>query len=134
MTPRQIISAALAAITGVLALFVFFGSFYTIDQGERGVILRNGAIVGTAEPGLHFKTPWIETVHTISVQTRSITFENEPAYSADRQTADITFSINYTALPSEVATIYSRYGSLEGLEAREIVKDARDRIKTIFGH
>ena len=66
-----------ALIWGVLAvivvLMVVFGSWYTIDQGERGVILRTGAMVGTAEPGLHFKLPWIETVVKIPV-TQQVTY------------------------------------------------------------
>ena len=44
----------LAAIFGffafIITLTVVFGSWYTIDQGERGVLLRNGALVGTAQP------------------------------------------------------------------------------------
>lgn len=65
----------LAAIFGffafIITLTVVFGSWYTIDQGERGVLLRNGALVGTAQPGLGFNTPWIEEVVKVSVQSRA---------------------------------------------------------------
>jgi regulator of protease activity HflC (stomatin/prohibitin superfamily) len=123
-------------VIGVAGLFVFltlFGSFYTIDQGERGVITRNGAVIGSADPGLHFKLPFVDAVHEISVQTAAVAFENEPVYSADRQSASVTFSINYSALPGEVKTIYARYGSLESLESRELSRQARQQIKNVFG-
>ena len=55
---RAMIIAGLAAIVGITLIF---GSWYTIDQRERGVILRNGKLVGTATPGLGFKVPMIDT-------------------------------------------------------------------------
>jgi regulator of protease activity HflC (stomatin/prohibitin superfamily) len=53
---KLIVTVAVIALVGLPLLL---GSWYTVDQGERGVILRNGAVVGTAEPGLHFKMPLI---------------------------------------------------------------------------
>ena len=44
----------LLALVVVVVATLFFGSWYTIDQGERGVHLRNGAVVGSADPGLGF--------------------------------------------------------------------------------
>jgi len=38
-----------AVVAGLIGLTVLGGSWYTVDQGERGVILRNGAITGTAD-------------------------------------------------------------------------------------
>ena len=46
-----------AAVAGLVALAIIFGSWYTIDQTERGVLLRTGAVIGTAQPGLGFKVP-----------------------------------------------------------------------------
>ena len=51
----------------IVVLLIVFSTYFTIDQGERGVILHNGAIVGEAEPGLHFKMPIITSIEKISV-------------------------------------------------------------------
>ena len=56
------------AVVALIVLMIVGGSFYTIDQGERGVILRTGKVVGTAQPGLGFKIPFIDEVVKISVQ------------------------------------------------------------------
>ena len=40
------------AIAVLFGLMIVGGSFYTIDSGERGVILRTGKVVGTADPGV----------------------------------------------------------------------------------
>jgi regulator of protease activity HflC (stomatin/prohibitin superfamily) len=42
-------------LAGLLVLTIIFGSWYTIDQTQRGVLLRNGALVEVVQPGLHFK-------------------------------------------------------------------------------
>ena len=41
---------AVAAI--VVAVIIAAGSWYTVDQTERGVLLRYGAVIGAAQPGL----------------------------------------------------------------------------------
>jgi len=61
--------ATAAAIAGVIVLLLVLGSWYTVDQTERGVLLRNGAVVGTAQPGLGFKMPVMDSVEKISVKT-----------------------------------------------------------------
>ena len=60
-------------ILGALVLVaIVTSSWYTVDQGERGVMLRNGAVIGEAEPGLGFKIPLIDTVeHTPSSRKTS---------------------------------------------------------------
>ena len=39
-----------AAVVALVALLALGGSWYTLDQTERGVLLRNGAVIGTAQP------------------------------------------------------------------------------------
>ncbi|TGP23378.1 prohibitin family protein, partial [Mesorhizobium sp. M2D.F.Ca.ET.232.01.1.1] len=40
-----------AAIAG--ALILGFSSFYTVAQGQRGILLTNGAYTATSETGFH---------------------------------------------------------------------------------
>ena len=68
-------------VVALFAMTVFFGSWYQIDQGERGVHLRNGAVIGSSEPGLGFKLPMFDTIKRISVQNLNAQYEKVPAYS-----------------------------------------------------
>ncbi len=120
-------------IIGLVALSVLGGSFYTIDQGERGVILRTGAIVGTAEPGLGFKLPFIDKIVKISIQSRAQIYEHVSTYSRDQQPADITLSVNYRLPPDQIATIYEEYGSEDGLVHRLIDRRVYEQVKNVFG-
>jgi membrane protease subunit HflK len=42
----------------LLAIWGAFTAFYTVQPEERAVIKRFGAVVGIADPGLHFKLPF----------------------------------------------------------------------------
>src|SRR5262249_25022392 len=82
-------------LAGSLVLTIVFGSWYTVDQTQRGVLLRNGALVEVVQPGLHFKWPWIESVSKIDMQTHNFTFEKVNSYSAHQQPADLRISVRH---------------------------------------
>jgi hypothetical protein len=51
MSGRHIPVLALVFLAGLVLLSIVFGSWYTIDQTQRGVLLRNGAFVEVVQPG-----------------------------------------------------------------------------------
>ena len=71
--PPHFITGGAAAI---IVLIVLLSTYFTIDQGERGVVLHWGAVAGEAEPGLHFKLPIVTTIEKISVQIQKEGFVN----------------------------------------------------------
>lgn len=129
----QIKIAVYGAIFVVLGFPILFGSWYTIDQGERGVLLRNREIIGIIEPGLHFKMPIIDTVSEFSVQTHIVQYTNMATYSRDQQPTSMTVSVNYQLNPGEVDVVYSEYGSEEQLVTRLISPRVESRVKNVFG-
>lgn len=133
MNARVILAGSVAAVAGILALTVVGGSFYTIDSGDRGVVLRNGAVVGTAEPGLSFKLPIIDTVKEISVRSNARRYEGVAAYSKDQQTAELIISVNYRLPADQVEQIYSEYGGEEGVLTRLLDRQVYNEVKNVFG-
>ncbi|WFS01207.1 prohibitin family protein [Rhizobium tumorigenes] len=125
---------ASVAVIALVGLPVILGSWYTIDQGERGVITRFGAVVGTADPGLGFKTPFVTVVTRFPVQTQIIKIEDTEAYSQDQQPAHMQLSVNYSITPSQVVDVYSQFGSAEGLADRLIRPRIQQQVKNVFGH
>jgi len=117
----------------IALLVIANAGFYTIDQGERGVVLQYGAVVGTAEPGLGFEIPFISKVVKISVQNRSQLYEHVSTYSRDQQPADITMSVNYRLPADQVAKIYAEYGGEDGVVHRLIDRRVYEQIKNVFG-
>jgi regulator of protease activity HflC (stomatin/prohibitin superfamily) len=121
-------------LAGLLVLTIIFGSWYTIDQTQRGVLLRNGALVEVVQPGLHFKWPWIEAVYKIDMQTHNFTFEKVNSYSADQQPADLRISVTLHVAPDKVAEMYSRFGGdQQAAITRLITPHMNQEVKVVFG-
>jgi regulator of protease activity HflC (stomatin/prohibitin superfamily) len=63
-------------ILGFIALVVLFSSFVTVKQGTIAVITVFGKYRRILTPGLNFKIPLIEFIHSrISIQNRSVELE-----------------------------------------------------------
>ena len=121
--------AAIAA--GVLFLsFGINGTWYTVNQGERAVLLRWGQAVGIEGPGLHFKLPLVEDVVKMSVREQKEEFKTQ-AYSQDQQPATVQVSVNYRLPESSVMDVYSRFG----VDYPSILIDTQlpQRLKEVFG-
>jgi regulator of protease activity HflC (stomatin/prohibitin superfamily) len=133
MSEGRIFGIIGAVLVGIVALVILGGSFYTIDAGERGVILRNGKVVGTAEPGLGFKLPIVDSVKEITVQTQARVYEKVMVYSKDQQNAELQISVNYRLPADQVETIYSEYGGKDGVMTRLLDRQVPEEVKNVFG-
>jgi regulator of protease activity HflC (stomatin/prohibitin superfamily) len=60
----------------LIVLIIFFGSFFTINQGYIGVVTMFGKYRRIVRPGLNMKIPILETVaRKVSIQNRSVELE-----------------------------------------------------------
>src|SRR6202051_5221277 len=128
--PRGIIAAA---IIGLVALAAILGSWYTVDQTERRVLLRNGAVIGTAQPGLGFKGPLIDGVEKVSVKTATYTWDKMNSYSYDQQPADLKISVTLRASPDKVADLYAKFGRLDTAVNQVVNPVVNQQVKVVFG-
>lgn len=119
-------------ILGTLTAILLIGSFGIMDEGERGVRVRLGNVVGTVDPGLYFKLPLLESVPKISVRTQSVIYEREnplSSASSDLQDVQIASVTNYHVDPSKVTEIYTQYQTLAAFEESVIRPRVRDTVK-----
>jgi regulator of protease activity HflC (stomatin/prohibitin superfamily) len=133
MDTRRIVFGAPVLFAALLGAAILLGSWYTVDQTERGVILRNGAVVGTAQPGLGFKIPIFDSVQKISVRTATWTWDKMNSYSFDQQPADLKISVTLRAAPEKVADLYSRFGGLETAVKQVVGPVVNQQVKIVFG-
>jgi len=130
---RSIFGLALVALVALFLLLVLFGSFYTVDQGTRGVQLRYGAVTGIANPGLHLKLPFIDKVKFVSVQNQTQVYDKLEAYSRDQQPAAMRVSVSFHIPDAEVEALYAQYGSIDAMVERLISRKLPDELKNVFG-
>lgn len=123
----------------IFALTVVFGTAYNIDEGNRGVILTNGAISGEAGPGLHWKMPMLQDVEEISMRQQRADFQNTgeggdfrmSAYSRDQQPATIAVYVNYRA--TNASEVYRRHTTIKEMENKVINGPLYETVKAVMG-
>ena len=83
------LSFIILTIVGLLVALAVPSVFFTIDQGEVGLVTRFGRPTGQlAEPGLHTKLPWpIDSVTRLS--SRLLVFDNEPTEMLTRDKKNV---------------------------------------------
>ena len=133
MNPMLNLKSIAGGLLALLLLLVLMGSWYTVNETERGVLLRNGALVGVVEPGLSLKIPFIESVKFISVQSNATTYQGLQAYSKDQQTATLNVSVSWHVVPAEVGKVYTQYQDLDGLVSRLISRQVPTQVENVFG-
>ncbi len=97
---------------GFLAFLVLafaLGSYFVINAGERGVVLRFGAVNRVVAEGIHFKLPMMEDIVKMSVRVQKNTTKTEAA-SRDLQVVHTTMVLNYNLQPSKVGEVYKTLG------------------------
>ncbi|MCL2789611.1 MAG: prohibitin family protein [Desulfobulbus sp.] len=122
--------SAIIGIVVIVGIIIISGSWFSVNQGDRAIILRFGRVIDKTEPGFHFKVPFIDSIKTISVRTRKIHNKTE-VYSKDIQVAQIALSLNYNINPASVIDIYSRYST--DYEDRVIIPQIMAKSKDVFG-
>ncbi|MBT9569341.1 MAG: FtsH protease activity modulator HflK [Thiobacillus sp.] len=95
-------------VIGALVLVWIASGFYIVDTGQRGVVLRFGQYVETAEPGPRWHLPWPiesrEIVNVDQVRTVEVGYRNNVKSKAlkeslmltdDENIIDLQFAVQY---------------------------------------
>jgi regulator of protease activity HflC (stomatin/prohibitin superfamily) len=125
------IIGAIAAFIILLIILVFaFGSWGTVNAGNRGIVIRMGAVTGEVKgEGVYGKTPWIESVREIAVRVQKTQVETEGA-SKDLQIVHTIVAINLAIQPEKCAQIYQKFG--DDFAGNVIVPSAQESIKAVL--
>lgn len=119
----------LVAVLLSLALLSRF--FVMVPVGERGVLMRFGAVQNLVmNEGLHPIWPLVDTVQLLSVRIQSLTMQTEAA-SRDLQDVKAEVAVNWHIDPAKVNRVYQRIGSVDQLAAGVIQPAIEDTIKAI---
>lgn len=102
-------SHVVSGIILILVVIFSFSAFYSIDTGERGVILRFGRLTGIASEGLNVKMPFVDNIEVLSVRDHNMTTKSEVS-SSDIQTIAVEVGLVYSLDPQRVDYIYQTYG------------------------
>ncbi|KPC55160.1 prohibitin family protein [Amantichitinum ursilacus] len=111
---------ALKIVAVLIVLYVLLASFYTVTQGERGIVFRFGQIQSVESEGLHFKLPMVDSVVKVDVRTVKA---DAPTTASTRDLQNVTtkVALNYHLDATALKDTYSRFG----LDVEEKLIDPR---------
>lgn len=132
-TPRQGIPTGKIAwtVVGLLFLFTVYLSAFKTHGGEVDIVLLNGNPVRVTSPGLNFKTPYFETIHTVELRERAYPVPLEAA-SKDPMELPVQVTLNWAVKKEHVIDMYLQYGDLAMFEERIIKPRLPDAVKGVI--
>jgi regulator of protease activity HflC (stomatin/prohibitin superfamily) len=96
---------------GGLVLLLGLGSVGTVSYGERGVLLRFGAVTGDVKnEGLYFKLPLIDRVAILDIKTKKSEVDAD-ASTKDLQMVTSKVALNYHINPNGIARFFQQFGT-----------------------
>jgi len=122
---------AIGVVLGVLVLAT--GSTGIVGAGQRGVLLRFGAVTGEIkEEGLYFKVPFAEQVVLMSTQIQKYSAPAS-ASSKDLQVVTTEVTLNYQLQAAKVGEIYRNMRQdYENRIIQPFIQEALDRFPDYF--
>ncbi len=117
LSPKQPDHAMRTRLIGIgffilAAAAMSFAAFFTVNPYERGVVTRAGNFAYVAEPGLHFKLPFVDAVAFRRVDVQTITTPTLNTYTVDNQEVDAVLVIQFAVPAEELAYIYANVGDV----------------------
>ncbi len=107
---------ALIAIA-VLLFIVANGSVYTVEQAQKAIVTRFGKVIRyNDEPGLHFKTPFLDTVHYFDGRILNLDTEPRSFLTVEKKSVVVDSYVKWRI--ADLLKFYVAVGGDE-LEARE---------------
>lgn len=91
----QILKNIKVVVVVLLGIILLFGTFYSVEPEEVGVIVRFGKYSRTVNPGLNTKIPFIETVYKVAVERQQKT------------------EFGFRTVDADVRSSYSRRGTVD---------------------
>ncbi|KEF42590.1 MAG: hypothetical protein ER33_04825 [Cyanobium sp. CACIAM 14] len=124
--------SALRLFTVMLALALISRFFVVVPAGERGVLLRFGAVQEQVlQEGIHALLPLMHGVKLLSVRVQTFSMETEAA-SRDLQDVAAEVALNWHLDPDRVNAIYQRLGESDRITSGVIRPSIEDSIKAVL--
>lgn len=117
-------------VLALIALGLVLGSWFTVEEYQRGIVTTWGKVTRIEPPGLGFKIPFVQSVDKWRVDVQSVQPQH-PAntYTEDNQEIDILWTAFYTIPPDKIAFVYANAQDY----VNRLFNITNDRIKNEMG-
>ena len=99
----------LAVVLGIIIILLLYMSFYTVQQTERAVLLRFGAVLrADVSPGLHLKLPIADEVKTTEARVLTVDSDPERYFTLEKKPVIVDSFVKWRV--DDVASYYTATG------------------------
>jgi regulator of protease activity HflC (stomatin/prohibitin superfamily) len=114
---------------GLAVLFVLLlMAYFTVAQNQMAVVTRFGQLRYVADPGLHFKIPFVDAVYRYRTDIQALAPE-KAVNTVDNQEVDIVFTAFYRVPADQVSYIFANNRDYE----TRLMSMTIDRLKAALG-
>ncbi|MEB3324267.1 MAG: prohibitin family protein [Cyanobacteriota bacterium] len=131
--PQRIRNAldALRLFVVLLALALLSTFLVVVPVGERGVLLRLGAVQPRVlGEGVHLIVPGLQAVKSLSVRLQSHLQKSEAA-TRDLQDVSLDLAVRWHLLPDRLPAVYQRLGDLQAIVTNVLEPGVEDGLKSV---
>jgi len=112
-----------AAVLTVVLIIAAISTITIVPAGHTGVRVVAGRVTGTAEEGLTFRIPFVETIQRMDNRTVAMEMHTE-AVTRDLQAVRMNYIVNYQLNPDSSAHVFRTIGiAYESIVLRPIVEE-----------
>lgn len=126
-------SVVLVIVLGLIAAVVL-SSYYTVNQNEAGAVVRFGKLISDepVPPGLHFKLPFIDSIHTIRTSIDNISIPDVRVKTIDNQFVAVDLNLSFST--SNAFKALFQVGDMgSGSVNDKVVPFVKSRTLDVFG-
>ena len=109
MNVKQLIGIVVVVIAVFFGIPTLWGSFYTVDSGQKAIVKTWGAVSDVVGDGIHFKIPFAQSIEKVDVRTKKA-HTPAGAGSKDQQKVATEVSVNYHLIAEKLKDIYTKTG------------------------
>ncbi|WP_029407424.1 protease modulator HflC [Thiomicrorhabdus sp. Milos-T2] len=124
---------SLFSIFVAAVLFVASSSVYVVNQWQTGVVLRLGEIVkADIEPGLHFKTPFINNVRLFDSRLQTLDAAPEDYYTVEKKKLEVDSFVKWRIV--DVKKFYTTMNGDNRLAGMRLGQIVQSGLRDEFGN
>mgnify|MGYP000120816252 CR=1 FL=1 len=122
----------------IVVLLVLYNSMFVVTQGEHAIILHLGKIVqseGKAKvygPGLHFKTPFINTVKPFDTRIQTLVEKSSRMLTKEQKYLLVDYYVKWRI--ENIAKYYTTTGGYEQRAEQLLSQKVNDSMRAEFGN
>jgi len=135
MTPRR----AFSLVTLLLILLLAFSSLYTVNEGQKGLLLRLGKIVNDSatgkaavkNPGLHWKFPFINQARLFDVRLQTMDIKSSRIVTREKKDVLVDYYVKWRI--EDLPLYFTRTGGNEFRAETLLEQKLNDSLRAEFG-